>query len=103
LATIGTTAAAQQPSTLVAASHPHERLSNCPQAIAERVEAAEITIDADWAAASVARCGAGEIGSGKVGANDVGADEFRFTEFDGRWWIVHIELSHDPDTVQLAR
>jgi hypothetical protein len=79
------------PAAIVAASHPHERLSNCPQAIAERVEAAEITIDADWAAASVARCGAG------------GADEFRFTEFDGRWWIVHTGLSRDSGTVQLAR
>jgi hypothetical protein len=62
----------------------------------------QITIDAGWAAASVARCGAGEIGSGEVGANDV-ADEFRFIEFGGRWWIVHIELSHDAGTVQLAR
>jgi hypothetical protein len=38
-----------------------------------------------------------------VGANDVGVGEFRFIEFDGRWWIVYIQLSHDPGTVQLAR
>jgi hypothetical protein len=48
-------------------------------------------------------CGGGDIGSGEVGATDVGVDEFRFIEFDGRWWIVHIELSHDSGTVQLAR
>jgi hypothetical protein len=90
------------PPAIVAASRPHERPANCPPTIADRVEDAEITIDAGWAAASVARCGAGEIGSGEVGANDV-ADEFRFIEFDGRWWIVHIELSHDPGTTQLAR
>ena len=91
------------PAAIVAASQPHKRPSNCPPSIAERVEDAEITVDAGWAAASVARCGSGEIGSGEVGANDVGADEFRFIEFDRRWWIVHIELSHDPGTVQLAR
>ena len=91
------------PAAIVAASQPHKRPSSCPSSMAERVEDAEITIDAGWAAASVARCGSGEIGSGEVGANDVGADEFRFIEFDGRWWIVHIELSHDPGTVQLAR
>jgi hypothetical protein len=91
------------PASIVAASQPHERPANCPRAIAERVEDAEITIDAGWAAASVAGCGAGEIGSGEMGANDVGVDEFRFIEFDGRWWIVHIELSPDPGTLQLAR
>jgi len=55
------------------------------------------------APASVARCGAGEVGSDEAGGKDAGADEFRFIEFDGRWWTVHIELSHDPGTVQLAR
>jgi hypothetical protein len=91
------------PAAIVAASQPHDRPANCSPAIAERVEDVEITIDAGWAAASVARCGAGEFGSGEVGGNDAGADEFRFIEFDGRWWIVHIELFHDPGTVQLAR
>jgi hypothetical protein len=91
------------PPAMMAASLPDERPVKCAAAIAERVEAAEITIDAGWAAASVARCDAGEIGSGEVGANDVGVDKFRFIEFGGRWWIVHIELSHDPGTVQLAR
>jgi hypothetical protein len=91
------------PAAIVAASHPHERPSNCRAAIAERVEDAEITIDAGWAAASVARCGAGKIGSGKMRGTDVGVDEFRFIEFDGRWWIVHLELSYDPASVQLAR
>ena len=91
------------PPAITAASLPDERPVSCAATIAERVEAAEITIDAGWAAASVAGCGVGEIGSGEVGANDVGVDEFRFIEFDGRWWIVHIELSHDPGTVQLAR
>jgi hypothetical protein len=91
------------PPAIMAASLPDERPVNCAAAIAERVEAAEITIDAGWATVVVARCGAEDIGSGQVGANDVGVDEFRFVEFDGRWWIVHIELSHDPGTVQLAR
>jgi hypothetical protein len=91
------------PPASMAASLPDERPVNCAAANAERVEAAEITIDAGWATAAVARCGAGDIGSGKVGANDVGVDAFRFVKFDGRWWIVHIELSHDPATVQLAR
>ena len=88
------------PAAIVAASQPHERPANCSPAMAERVEDAEITIDAGWAAASVAGCGAGEIRSGQAGANDAGADEFRFIEFAGRWWIVHIELSHDPATLQ---
>jgi hypothetical protein len=91
------------PLAILAAPQPHERPANCSPAIVERVEDAEITIDAGWAAASVAACGGGDIGSGEVGATDVGVDEFRFIEFDGRWWIVHIELSHDPGTVQLAR
>jgi hypothetical protein len=91
------------PAAIVAASQPHDRTANCSAAIAERVEDAEITVDAGWAAASVARCRAGVVGSGETGGNDTGADEFRFIEFDGRWWIVHIELSHDPGTVQLAR
>ena len=91
------------PAAIVAASQPHERPANCSPGIAERVEGAEITIDAGWAAASVAGCGAGELGSGEVGANDAGVDEFQFIEFDGRWWIVHIDLSHEPGTVQLAR
>jgi hypothetical protein len=91
------------PADIVAASQPHERPANCSPAIAERMKDAEITIDAGWAAASVAGCGAGEMGSGEMAANDIGVDEFRFIEFDERWWIVHIELSHDPGTVQLAR
>jgi hypothetical protein len=91
------------PPAMMAARVPEERPVNCAAAIAERVEAAEITIDAGWAMAAVARCSAGDIGSGEVGANDLGVDEFRFVEFDGRWWIVHIELSHDPGTVRLAR
>jgi hypothetical protein len=91
------------PAVIVAASQPHERPAKGSPAIAERVEDAELTIDAGWAAASVAGCCAGEVGSGEPGANDVGADEFRFVEFDGRWWIVHIALSHDPGNLQLAR
>ena len=93
------------PAAIVAASQPHERPANCPAAIADRVDDAEITMDGGWAAASVARCGAGEIeiGSGEVGATDVGVDEFRFIEFDGRWWIVNIELFRDPGTLQLGR
>ena len=91
------------PAAIVAASQAHERPASCAASVAERVEDAEITIDAGWAAASAARCGVGEIGSGEVVANDVGADEFRFIEFDGRWWIVYLELSHDAGTVQLAR
>jgi hypothetical protein len=91
------------PAAIVTASQPHDRPANCSPAIAERVEDAEITIDAGWAAASVARCRAGEVGAGEAGGNDAGADEFRFIEFDRRWWIVHIELAHDPGTLQLAR
>ena len=77
------------PAAIVAASQPHERPASCPPTMAERVEGAEITLDAGWAAASVARCGT--------------TDEFRFIEFDGRWWIVYIGLSHDPGAVRLAR
>jgi hypothetical protein len=91
------------PPAIMAASLPHERPVNCAAGIAGRVEAAEITIDAGWATVAVARCGADDIGGGEVGVNHVGLDEFRFVEFDGRWWIVHIELSHDSGTVQLAR
>lgn len=76
------------PAGIVAASQPHERPASCPPTVVERVEGAEITIDGVWAAASVARCRTGEIGG-----MEVGTDEFRFIEFDGRWWIVHIELS----------
>jgi hypothetical protein len=86
------------PPAVVAVSLPAERPVTCAAAIAESMEAAEITIDAGWAMAAVARCGAEDIGSGEVGGNDVGVDEFRFVEFDGRWWIVHIELFHDPGT-----
>ena len=91
------------PPAIMAASLPDERPVNCAAPIAERVEAAEITIDAGWATAAVARCGAEDFGSGEVGASAVGVDEFRFVKFDERWWIVHIELSHDPGTVRLAR
>jgi len=86
------------PTAIVAASQPHERPATCPPTIAERVEGAELTLDAGWAAASVAWCGTGEIG-----ANEGETDEFRFIEFDGRWWIVYIELSRDRGAVQLAR
>ena len=91
------------PLAVTAASLLDERPVTCAAPIAERVEAAEITIDAGWATAAVARCGVEHLGSGQVGASDVAVDEFRFVEFDGRWWIVHIELSNDPGTVQLAR
>jgi hypothetical protein len=91
------------PPAIMAAPLPNQRPVKCAAAIAERVAAAEITIDAGWATAAVARCGHGDVGSGEVGANDVGVDEFRFVEFDGRWWIVHLELSQDHGTVQLAR
>jgi hypothetical protein len=86
------------PAVIVAASQPHEPPADCPPTIAKRVERADLTLEADWAAASVVRCGAGEIG-----ANEIGTDEFRFIEFDGRWWIVYIALSPDPGAVQLAR
>jgi hypothetical protein len=46
------------------------------------VEQAIITLDRDWAEVSVPRCG----------ATTGGADEFRFIRFEGRWWIVYIEL-----------
>jgi hypothetical protein len=86
------------PPAIVAASQAHERPANCPPTIAERVESAELRIDAGWAAATVASCGDGEIDT-----NEVGTDEFRFIEFDGRWWIVYLELSQDSGAVQLAR
>jgi hypothetical protein len=70
------------PAAIVAASQPHERPASCPPTIAERVEGAELTID---------------------DVREFGMDKFRFIEFDGRWWIVYIELSDDPGAVQLAR
>ena len=86
------------PPAIVAASDPHGLPANCAPTVAERVEGAEITINGGWAAASVARCSASEIGAGAVGR-----DEFRFIDFDGRWWIVYLELSTDTAAVQVAR
>jgi hypothetical protein len=86
------------PPAIVAASDPGGLPPNCAPTVAERVEAAEITMDGGWAAALVARCSAGEIGAGSVGR-----DEFRFIDFDGRWWIVYLRLSNDPAAVQIAR
>jgi hypothetical protein len=91
------------PLGLTAASLPDGRPVNCAAAIAERVDAAKITMEARWAAAVVARCGHGDVPSGEVGTNDVWVDQFRFVKFDGRWWIVHIELSRPSGPVQLAR
>jgi hypothetical protein len=50
------------------------------------VDKAVITLEGDWAEVSVPRC---------VGT-PLGADEFRFIHFDGRWWIVHIQLVRSP-------
>ena len=86
------------PPAIVAASDPHGLPAKCAPTVSERVEGAEITINGGWAAASVARCGADEIG-----ASAVRKDEFRFIDFDGRWWIVYLELSNDPGAVQVAR
>ena len=86
------------PAAIVAASRAPQRTASCPSTIVGRVEGAEIKIDAGWAAATVARCDVGE-----TGGSDTGADEFRFIEFDGRWWIVYIELSRDSGVVRLAR
>jgi hypothetical protein len=62
------------------------------------VDDAVITLRDDWAEVSVTGCGAG------VGA----ADEFRFIHFDGRWWIVFIDLFRGPagpaaPVIQVAR
>jgi hypothetical protein len=83
----------QPPASVVAASQPQWRPEACAPTVEERVRDAAITIDRDWAAASVPRCGAGESG----------ADGFRFIHFDGRWWIVYIDLLEASVPFQMAR
>lgn len=83
----------EPPASVVAASQPQRHPEACAPTVAERVRDAAITIDGDWAAASVPRCGAGESG----------ADGFRFIHFDGRWWIVYIDLYEASVPLQLAR
>lgn len=46
------------------------------------VDQAQITRDGDWAEAAVPRCA----------QMAEGADEFRFIQYQGRWWIVYIDL-----------
>jgi hypothetical protein len=47
-----------------------------------RVDQARITLDGDWAEATVPRCA----------QMAEGTDEFRFIHYQGRWWIVYIDL-----------
>jgi hypothetical protein len=65
----------------------------CPSNAAPLVDQAAITLDGDWAEVSVPRCAVA------AGA----ADEFRLIRFEARWRVVYIDLSREPDPVQLAR
>ena len=58
----------------------------CSSAARPSVDGAVITLRDDWAEVSVMSCG------GAPGA----ADEFRFIHFEGRWWIVFIDLFRNP-------
>ena len=65
----------------------------CSPNAAALVDQAIVTLDGDWAEVSVPRCA----------ATPVGADEFRLIHFEGRWWIVYIDLFRESGTGQLAR
>ncbi len=64
----------------------------CSSANDAPVDNAVILLRDDWAEVSVARCGAA-----------AGADRFRLIHFEGRWWIVFIDLFQEPAVVQVAR
>ena len=70
------------------ASSPAEKV--CPGAVA--VEQAVITVEGDWAGASVPHCGPVSL-----------HDEFRLIQFAGRWRFVSIHLSQQPVNVTAER
>jgi hypothetical protein len=63
----------------------------CSSANEAPVDNAVILLRDDWAEVSVARCAAA-----------AGADRFRLIHFEGRWWIVFIDLFREPAVVQVA-
>jgi hypothetical protein len=63
----------------------------CSAHNAALVDQAIITLDGDWAEVSVPR----------YAETTIGADEFRFIHFDGRWWIVHIDLFRESGAASL--
>lgn len=80
------------PEAMVAAAPRADGSPTCATDIAARVDRATVTLDGEWAEASVPSCA-------PVG----GADEFRFIRFEERWRIVYIDLFREPEEVQLAR
>jgi hypothetical protein len=54
----------------------------CSSGSTAPVDQVSVSLDHDWARASVPRCEAGRVG----------ADEFRLIHFEGRWRLVYIEL-----------
>jgi hypothetical protein len=60
----------------------------CPETTPP-VERAAITLEGEWAEASVPRC--------------AGTDEFRLIHFEQRWRIVHIDLFQEPMSVSADR
>jgi hypothetical protein len=72
---------------------PAEGVGDCSSGAASRIEKATITLDGDWAEASVPHC-----------PPTAAADEFRLVRFERRWRIIYIELRQEPDGArQLAR
>jgi len=69
------------PETLVPTSRPVLAMCSADDDDA-LVDQAKITLDGDWAEANVPRCA----------RMAEGTDEFRFINYQGRWWIVYIDL-----------
>ncbi len=79
---------------LATTSAPADAPAACSSAILAPVDDAVVMLRDDWAEVSVPRCG----------PTAAGADQFRFIHFEGRWWIVFIDLfRQEPAVVQVAR
>jgi hypothetical protein len=70
----------------LAGSAPARNPIACASATSVAVDDAVVMLRDDWAEVSVARCGTA-VAAG---------DEFRFIRFEGRWWIVFIDLFREP-------
>jgi hypothetical protein len=69
---------------------PTDGAGACSSDAASRIEKATITLDGDWAEASVRHCPA-----------TAAVDEFRLVRFERRWRIIYIELRQEPGGGQL--
>ncbi|MBA2565527.1 MAG: hypothetical protein H0V09_08920 [Gemmatimonadetes bacterium] len=74
---------AARPVRLIGSAPATDGASGCGSKAGPLVEEATIRLEGDWAEVWVRRCA----------ATSIGADRFRFVHFDGRWWIVHIDLA----------